>query len=65
MKNLLCVLILFLCLNMCSFADEIQDIQCFFNKYVNAANTYSCDYFDYYTFDHRLCGRFVCSVPSW
>ena len=46
MKNLLCVFILFLCLNMCSFADEIQDIQCFFNKYVNAANTYSCDYFE-------------------
>lgn len=31
-----------------SFSDEIQDVQCFFNQYINAANTYSCDYFDFY-----------------
>lgn len=32
----------------CSFADDVQDVQCFFNKYIDAANNYSCDYFDYY-----------------
>lgn len=33
---------------LCSFADEIQDVQCFFNQYIDAANSYSCNYFDYY-----------------
>ena len=54
MKNLLCVLVLFLCINMHSFADEIKDVQCFFNEYVSAANSYSCDYFDYYTNNAKI-----------
>ena len=36
------------------FADEIQDVQCFFNEYVSAANNYSCDYFDYYTNNAKI-----------
>ncbi|MBQ8887105.1 MAG: hypothetical protein IJY61_05320 [Candidatus Gastranaerophilales bacterium] len=54
MKILLYVFILFLCINMRSFADEIRDIQCFFNEYVSAANNYSCDYFDYYTNNAKI-----------
>lgn len=29
-------------------ADDISEIEQFFNEYVSAANSYSCDYFDYY-----------------
>jgi hypothetical protein len=31
-----------------SFGDEIQEVRCFFNKYVNSANSYSSDYFNFY-----------------
>lgn len=54
MKNLLYIFVLFLCINVRSFADEIQDVQCFFNDYVSAANNYSCDYFDYYTNNAKI-----------
>ena len=54
MKKILCVLVLFLCVNVRCFADEIQDVQCFFNDYVTAANNYSCDYFDYYTNNAKI-----------
>ena len=54
MKNLFCVFVLFLCVNVRCFADEIQDVQCFFNDYVTAANNYSCDYFDYYTNNAKI-----------
>ena len=37
------------CAGMFSFADEVQDVQCFFNQYVDAANNYSSNYFDYYS----------------
>ena len=43
----------------CSFsnfclADEIQDVQCFFNQYIEAANNYSCSYFDFYCNNARI-----------
>lgn len=44
-------LILLSCLcfsSLVSIADEIQDVQSFFNQYIDAANNYSCDYFDFY-----------------
>ena len=46
-KNLI-LLSCFCCFSLISFADEIQDVQCFFNQYIDAANNYSCDYFDFY-----------------
>lgn len=37
-----------------SFANEIQDVQCFFNEYVEAANSYSNDYFKYYSDNAKI-----------
>lgn len=54
MKKFICVLFLILFFNLQSFADEIQDVQCFFNRYVDAANSYSCDYFGYYSNDAKI-----------
>ena len=54
MKNILCVFGVFLCLNLNCFADEIQEVQCFFNKYIDAANNYSSDYFDYYSNNAKI-----------
>ena len=54
MKNLLCVLLCFCFVNISCFADDIADVQCFFNEYVSAANNYSCDYFDYYTNNAKI-----------
>ena len=31
------------------FADDVKEVQAFFNEYINAANSYSENYFDYYT----------------
>lgn len=36
------------------FADEIQDVQCFFNQYIDAANNYSNDYFKYYSDNAKI-----------
>lgn len=36
------------------FANEIQDVQCFFNEYIEAANSYSSDYFKYYSDNARI-----------
>lgn len=40
---------LFFCLfgNIC-FANDIDELKVFFNEYIEAANSYSCDYFDFY-----------------
>lgn len=37
-----------------AFADEIQDVQCFFNQYIDAANNYSNDYFKYYSDNAKI-----------
>ena len=48
MKKCLFSLLLFILIgNICN-ANEIDDVQCFFYEYVNAANNYSNDYFTYY-----------------
>ncbi len=54
MKNILCVFCVLLSLNLSCFADEIQDVQCFFNKYIDAANSYSSDYFTYYSDNAKI-----------
>ncbi len=48
MKKFFILFFVGMCINLNCFADEIQDVQCFFNQYINAANNYSNDYFDYY-----------------
>ncbi len=49
MKKVIISFVLFLCVQIFSYADEIQDVQYFFNKYIDAANNYSTDYFNYYS----------------
>lgn len=48
MKKIFFVFLILFFSFLYSYADEIQDIQCFFNRYIDAANSYSCNYFDYY-----------------
>lgn len=48
MKRFLFLLFALIIIGNISIADEINDVQCFFNEYVNAANNYSNDYFNYY-----------------
>lgn len=54
MKNfiLICFVMILGCAN--AFADEIQDVQCFFNQYIDAANNYSNDYFKYYSDNAKI-----------
>ena len=54
MKKVLLVLFLFIVSFLKSSANDIQDVQSFFNRYVEAANSYSCDYFDYYSNDAKI-----------
>lgn len=49
MKIFLLVVMLFFTVNSFSFADDISDVQCFFNEYVAAANSYSPDFFNFYS----------------
>lgn len=49
MNKFIILTILYFALSSLCFAGETEEVQSFFNNYVNAANNYSCDYFDYYT----------------
>lgn len=49
---IICIVILFG--HISAFADEIQDVQCFFNQYIDAANSYSTDYFKYYSDNAKI-----------
>ena len=42
------ILAVFLLFNGICFADDIAEIEQFFDEYVSAANSYNVDYFDYY-----------------
>lgn len=53
MKILLISIFLFLCGLWC-FADEVEDVETFFNEYISAANSYSCDYFSYYSENPKI-----------
>ena len=54
MRKIFILLILGMCINLQCFGDEIQDVQCFFNEYIEAANSYSSDYFKYYSDDAKI-----------
>ena len=54
MKKLLCVFLLIIFIGGICFASEIQDVQCFFNRYVEAANSYNTNYFDFYSNDAKI-----------
>ena len=54
MKKFICVLFAFFFLASTVNANEIQDVECFFYKYVEAANSYSSDYFSYYSDDAKI-----------
>jgi len=45
---------IFLAVGLCACADEISDVESFFNSYVAAANSYDCGYFNYYTEDAKI-----------
>ncbi len=54
MKKVLMILLIFSNISISCYADEIQDVQCFFNEYIAAANNYSSDYFKYYTDNAKI-----------
>lgn len=54
MKKLFIVFTIMLFLNTNCFAGEKEEVQSFFNEYVNAANSYSSDYFNYYTKNPKI-----------
>lgn len=54
MKKLCVALILIAGFTLKVSADEVQDVQSFFNRYIEAANSYSCDYFDFYSENAKI-----------
>lgn len=54
MKNFLCVLFMFFSSLLVVQADDVQDVRCFFNEFIDAANNYSIDYFSYYSDDAKI-----------
>ena len=54
MKKLLFMFTIGMILPLASFADDIEDVENFFNEYVNAANSYSSDYFKYYSNNAKI-----------
>ncbi len=54
MKKLLFLFTIGMILPLASFADDIEDVENFFNEYVNAANSYSNDYFKYYSNNAKI-----------
>ncbi len=54
MKKLFYLLIVGMCICSNCYANEIQDVQCFFNEYIDAANNYSNDYFKYYSNNAKI-----------
>ncbi len=54
MKKILLVLFLVLLAGLVCYASEMQDVQCFFNKYVEAANSYDSNFFDFYSNNAKI-----------
>ncbi len=54
MKKLLFMFTIGMILPLASYADDIEDVENFFNEYVNAANSYSSDYFKYYSNNAKI-----------
>lgn len=54
MKKIIFVLFLLILAGGICFASELQDVQCFFNRYVEAANNYDTNYFNFYSNDAKI-----------
>lgn len=54
MYKIFCVLIFFSCFLLSVWADELNDVKSFFNSYVAAANSYSKDYFKFYSDNAKI-----------
>ena len=54
MYKIICVLTCFSCFALSVLADELKDVQSFFNSYVAAANNYSQDYFKFYSDNAKI-----------
>lgn len=54
MYKFICVLTFFSCFALSVWADELKDVQSFFNSYVSAANSYSKDYFKFYSDNAKI-----------
>ncbi|MBE7704487.1 MAG: hypothetical protein E7Z90_01595 [Cyanobacteria bacterium SIG29] len=54
MKNFILIILLFFCTIINANADEIKDIQTFFNEYINCANNYEQDFFNFYTNNAKI-----------
>ena len=54
MKKLLIVLFLLFFAGLICYASEMDEVQDFFNRYVNAANSYDTNYFDFYANDAKI-----------
>ena len=59
MKKVLILLAVFLFGAIQAFADDAADAKAFFNKYVNAANTYSTTIPDFYSPDAKIIRQVV------
>lgn len=59
MKKVLILLTVFLFGAIQAFADDAADAKAFFNKYVNAANTYSTTIPDFYSPDAKIIRQVV------
>ena len=54
MKKVICLYLLLFAFCLTGFADETQEVQQFFNNYVDAANNYNTDYFKYYSDNAKI-----------
>ena len=54
MYKIICVLTFFSCFALTVWADELKDVQSFFYSYVAAANSYSSDYFKFYSDNAKI-----------
>ena len=54
MKKFFITLSVLICLNSICYAGEKEEVESFFNEYTNAANSYSDDYFKYYSNNARI-----------
>ena len=54
MKKILLTFTIGILFSMYCMADDIRDVENFFNEYVSAANSYSNDYFKYYSNNAKI-----------
>ena len=57
--SLIAIFITFLCVGLQAFADDAADAKAFFNKYVNAANTYSTTIHDFYSPNAKIIRQVI------